>query len=200
IRSLLCALGVPVFALALAAVGAAPATAQVGAPIDTLLRANSAEWSDGFDTTRADRLMERTEPTISAVTIGNVERAIQQYSMIAARGGWPRVPADATLRLGARSPSVEVLRQRLLISGDLLPDQNRGRQDVFDSFVDQAVRRFQQRHGIPADGKVGPATLTALNVPAEVRLQPLQINLGRLRDMSFDLGQRYVMVNIPAAQ
>src|SRR5690606_9109099 len=59
---------------------------------------------------------------------------------------------------------------------------------------------FQMRHGLPADGVLGKFSYAALNVSAQVRLGQLETNLVRLRTMSGDLGQRYVMVNIPAAQ
>ncbi len=42
-------------------------------------------------------------------------------------------------------------------------------------------------------------TLSALNVPADVRLRQLQINLVRLKAFSGNLGERFVMANIPAA-
>jgi murein L,D-transpeptidase YcbB/YkuD len=70
----------------------------------------------------------------------------------------------------------------------------------FDSYVDAAVKRFQERHGLPADGVMGKYTFAAMNVSAQVRLGQLETNLVRLRSMSGFLGQRYVMVNIPAAQ
>ena len=47
---------------------------------------------------------------------------------------------------------------------------------------------------------IGKYTFAALNVPADVRLMQLETNLVRLRSMSGFLGDRYVMVNIPAAQ
>jgi murein L,D-transpeptidase YcbB/YkuD len=90
------------------------------------------------------------------------------------------------------------LRRRLVISGDL--PRNSGDSDVFDTFLDAAVKRFQLRHGMPADGVIGNVTLAALNVPADIRLGQLETNLVRLRSMSGFLGDRYVMVNIPAAE
>src|SRR5690606_19042405 len=75
-----------------------------------------------------------------------------------------------------------------------------GLSPAFDTYVDAALKRFQARHGLPADGVTGQYTYSALNVSAPVRLGQLQTNLGRLRDLtSKPLGDRYVMVNIPAA-
>jgi len=62
-----------------------------------------------------------------------------------------------------------------------------------------AVKNFQARHGMAVDGVIGQLTLSALNVPAEVRFRQLETNLVRLRSLSGYLGNRYVMVNVPAA-
>jgi murein L,D-transpeptidase YcbB/YkuD len=84
-----------------------------------------------------------------------------------------------------------------MVSGDL--PQSAGISSSFDSYVDGAVKRFQARHGLPADGVIGEYTLKAMNVDAPTRLAQLETNLVRLQAMSGDLGRRYVMVNIPAA-
>src|SRR6185437_12266696 len=124
--------------------------------------------------------------------------AITQYEGLVARGGWPQVPPTERLRVGNRHPSVVPLRRRLIIGGDL--EANAGSTDIFDSYVEAAVRRFQARHGITIDGVVRKETFDRLNIPCEVRLSQLKINATRLRQLSGNLGARYVMVNIPAAQ
>jgi murein L,D-transpeptidase YcbB/YkuD len=85
----------------------------------------------------------------------------------------------------------------LAITGDL--DRAVGLSEVFDSYVDSGVRRFQARHGIPVDGVVGESTLGAMNVPAGVRLSQLATNLTRLKSLTASLADRFVVVNIPAA-
>ena len=72
--------------------------------------------------------------------------------------------------------------------------------DVYDSYVEAAVRRFQARHGLTVDGVVREQTFKALNVPAQIRLNQLKTNLVRLRTFSNSLGNRFVMCNLPAAQ
>ena len=85
-----------------------------------------------------------------------------------------------------------------MASGDL--DAQAGVSDIFDSYVEAGVRRFQARHGLSVDGVVREQTLKALNVPAEVRLAQLRTNLVRLRSLSGNLGSRFVVCNIPAAR
>jgi len=55
---------------------------------------------------------------------------------------------------------------------------------------------FQARHGIDADGKVGPGTLEELNIPVETRINQLRASLERMRWVFRDLPDRYLIVDI----
>lgn len=168
-------------------------------PIENLLQSpGRGRWSDEFDATRDQKAGSSNLPILSDRTPPLIEAVMNDYRRITASGGWPVVPANNKLELGVQSPNVPVLRKRLKISGDL--PANSGESDIYDSWVDGAVRRFQLRHGLPADGVMGKYSFAAMNIPASIRLGQLETNLVRLRSMSGYLGDRYVMVNIPAAQ
>jgi murein L,D-transpeptidase YcbB/YkuD len=184
------------------AVAIAAATRPAGAQDllnEILASPRRGTWAHQFDAraTQGDPVRSNL-PILSPETVAYVEQAIGQYGGIVAQGGWPYVPATKKLRLGVVDPDVEILRRRLMISGDLSP--RAGISPAFDTYVDAAVKRFQLRHGLPADGVMGQYTYAAMNVRAPVRLGQLETNLVRLRSMSGFLGDRYVMVNIPAAQ
>jgi murein L,D-transpeptidase YcbB/YkuD len=189
----------------LSGAGAIAATALTGAASaqdvigDILKSSRRGNWDDQFDAraSQGDKVATNL-PIFSPQTVAYVEQAVGQYSSIVAQGGWPMVPATKKLQLGVVDPDVVALRQRLMISGDL--STSAGSSQSFDTYVDGAVKRFQARHGLPADGVLGKYSYAAMNVSAPVRLGQLQTNLTRLREMSADLGGRYVMVNIPAAQ
>ena len=66
--------------------------------------------------------------------------------------------------------------------------------------VEEAVRRFQTNHGLRAHGRVDVATRNALAVSASERLDTLRANLPRVTAYTKRLGNRYIVVNIPAAQ
>lgn len=184
---------------AAALAGAGGARAQTVNPLFNLLqRENRAEWSDGFDSLSAAKQVRNFQPTLSQTAVGDIENALRQYGDILNGGGWNTVPTTQRLRLGARDSNVVALRQRLAASSDLDPSLTGS--DVFDSYVEAAVKNFQARHGMAVDGVIGTLTLSALNVPADVRYRQLQTNLIRLRALSGFLGDRFVTVNVPAAE
>lgn len=135
-------------------------------------------------------------PTLSTRNIESTKAAIQRYQAIVANGGWPSVPAYA-MRPGSRGESVEVLKRRLEISGDLV---GQSIPSEYDEATTQAVRKFQSRHALPPTGVIDRATIDVMNVPASVRLTQLQANLKRLQTLAPAATGRYVAVNIPAAQ
>ncbi len=124
-------------------------------------------------------------------------RTLAEYRALAARGGWPTVPAGPKLTLGATDPRVAVLRARLAATGDLPADADRTSQ-TFDADVAAALEVFQDRHRLTADGTVGPATLVALNVPVTARIEQVRVNLERARWVLGGLGDSFVLVNLPA--
>ena len=102
------------------------------------------------------------EPTFDEGTAQRIKEAAESYANLAIRGGWPAIPSDAKFALGVQGPNDDLLRQRLIISGDLAPDRVSG---AFDDVLAQAVTRFQQRHGLAPTGSVTPRTLAALKRP-----------------------------------
>ncbi|MDH0614428.1 MULTISPECIES: murein L,D-transpeptidase [unclassified Agrobacterium] len=182
-----------------AAALAAPAFAQ-NALNDLMGSSRRGNWDDQFDanTSRSAVGVVSNNPVLGREAPVYMQQAIMQYQQIVQNGGWPEVPASQQrLQIGVSDPSVQALRQRLMVSGDL--PREAGISSAFDSYVDGALKRFQARHGLPADGVSGEYTTKALNVSAQIRLAQLQTNLVRIQSMSGDLGQRHLMVNIPAA-
>jgi len=127
----------------------------------------------------------------------NLRKALIQYKIIQANGGWPYIPSGSKIERGYRTERVKLLRQRLIISGDLGKDSpDNG--SLYDDNLVNAVKNFQRRHGLDNDGIVGPSTLAALNVPVDKRIDQIKINMERYRWMPKDLGTRNIQVNIPS--
>ncbi|MGO4386235.1 murein L,D-transpeptidase [Microvirga sp. 2YAF29] len=172
--------------------------ALVFTPATVALAQTQAEWSQNYEAVSRTRVQRTSTPMLSAESLAATEQMIEYYRNISARGGWMPVQGVQGLRVGSKSPAVMALRQRLIITGDL--DQNAGESPIYDSYVEAAVRRFQARHGISSTGTVSAPTVAAMNVPVDIRIRQLEINVSRLRSLvSGGLPNRYAVANIPAA-
>jgi murein L,D-transpeptidase YcbB/YkuD len=109
-----------------------------------------------------------------------LKREYARYSAIAAQGGWPIMTPD----MGRTELAI-----RLDMEGYHVPAP--------DSLF-AVLARWQDRHDLEPDGKLGRATFAALNVPAEERVRQIALNMERQRWLPRMLGQRYVYVNVPA--
>jgi L,D-transpeptidase YcbB len=144
----------------------------------------------------------RVDPTPlrSEAMIEALERAIQRYQAIVSSGGWPAIPGSRMVRPEDDDERLPVLRQRLMVSGEL------SRKSIASGFsfsddLEVAIRRFQENHGLRVSGRVDKPTLQALNVAASARLAQLRLNLQRLRDLTAQrVEDRYILVNVPAFQ
>lgn len=121
--------------------------------------------------------------------------ALVEYRDIAEAGGWREVPDGPTLRIGDASPRVDALRARLAVTGDI--ESGSGSAGAaFDESLQAGVRSFQERHALDTDGAVGPATLAAINVPVERRIDQLRLSLERIRWVREEIVDKLVVVNI----
>lgn len=143
----------------------------------------------------------------STQQIERMQNVIAWHQEIVNRGGWQQLNLDDVLALGSEGPFVAELVNRLVLGGDLTEDTCKVHiftnpiKDispcVFDIRVEDAVKRFQQRHGLLVDGVVGRKTLRHLNVPAKIRYAQLKLNFQRMTEFPGRTDEEYVLVNIP---
>ena len=160
------------------------------------------EWGQQFDRSFVQHWEAnppRGYPTLSKKNQAAMRAAVKRYAGIVKRGGWQKTPSE-TLKVGSNSPAVAILRKRLQATGDL--GQDRGYANTFDYYVEQALQKFQRRHGLAPSGVTDEATISALNVAASARLRQLRTNLIRYKKLTKKVikDERYVLANIPAAQ
>jgi L,D-transpeptidase YcbB len=70
-------------------------------------------------------------------------------------------------------------------------------ENIFDEDLKNAVISFQKKHGLYADGIVGAQTQRFLNVSANKKIAIIRLNLERMRWLPRNLGEKYLLVNIP---
>jgi murein L,D-transpeptidase YcbB/YkuD len=157
----------------------------------------AARIASALDSIRAGRpvreVLDGLRPDYGSY--GALIGGLARYRQIARAGAWPVVPNVATLRPGAASPAVAVLRRRLAAEGFLASAAG---SDTLDAMTTAAIADFQRKHGLDVDSVVGPRTRRALNVPVDRRVRQIEANLERLRWLPPAPGERFIVVNVPA--
>ncbi len=134
--------------------------------------------------------------------------ALAEYQAISDAGGWPMVPDDEVLKPGMVSPAVAVLRERLQREGFIqngaflttVTAEDTDAAYVYDDQLVEIVKIFQSRHGLDADGVIGPKTFASLNQPVADRINKLRLSLERGRWHMRGLDDEFVLVNIAGAR
>ncbi|SHF86687.1 Putative peptidoglycan binding domain-containing protein [Microbulbifer donghaiensis] len=125
---------------------------------------------------------------------------LARYSALAEDDNWRPLGPGQTLAPGMRDPRVAQLRGLLMQYGDYRLDDHAAANrdaDEYDEQLQEAVRRFQRRHGLKEDALVDERTRARLNTNPAERAQTLAANLERWQQLPKDLGPRYIIVNIP---
>jgi murein L,D-transpeptidase YcbB/YkuD len=153
-------------------------------PLRTLTDAVAAPSLAGFLSQWLDR----------APLYRSLQDRLAEYRALAAAGGWPEVPDGPALKPGVTDARLPLLRERLIITGDLAPTAPMPA--FYDDSLVAGVQRFQARHALDADGVVGARTLAALNVTVSARIDQLRLSLERARWVLEDTAGEVVVVNV----
>ena len=127
-----------------------------------------------------------------------LRKVFAQYREIEARGGWEAIEAGNTIKPGDKDVRVLAIRKRLMATGDLAGQEGEvALSPVYDANLQKAVIGFQERQGLDADGKIGKNTVKALNISAHDKINQIRVNLERLRWIMHELGDDFLLVDIP---
>ncbi|WP_409524779.1 L,D-transpeptidase family protein [Nitrincola sp. MINF-07-Sa-05] len=128
-----------------------------------------------------------------------LQDAYRRYRALSLAGNWQSLPEFPTLREGELHEVIPQIRTRLLSEGDLISDLNSLaalENPLFDAELATAVRHFQQRHGLKADGVIGRDTRAMLNRSPAQTASEIRASLERWRWLPRSMGERYILVNI----
>lgn len=138
---------------------------------------------------RVKESLEQLSPSLRGYQA--LRNVMMKYLNIQEAGGWKKIESACAESEAAQPYCADALKERLRAEGYLSADKNSS------EAYENALKNFQKRHGIRADGSVGRETLAKLNIALEEKIAAIRLNLERWRWMPQKMGSSYVSVNIP---
>ncbi|WP_292028854.1 L,D-transpeptidase family protein [Brevundimonas sp. UBA2416] len=132
----------------------------------------------------------------------NLSAGYIRYRRLIRDGGWPVFRQGTTIEPGMSDARIPALIQRLVAEGDLTAADGARLGSmgiVYGPELQAAVRGFQIRHGLVADGRVGTGTQRSLSASAEDRARQIALNLERRRWLKREVAPERIEVNTAAA-
>ncbi|HXZ53948.1 MAG TPA: L,D-transpeptidase family protein [Burkholderiales bacterium] len=145
---------------------------------------------------RPEAVLETIEPPFGHYRL--LRSALGRYRQLASDPGLTALPrfGGGAVKPGGRYAGAAALRRLLVALGDL--DSGAANEsDVIDESLTAALQRFQRRHGLSADGILGPRTYAALTIPLAERVRQIELTLERWRWLR-PFATPPIVVNLPA--
>ncbi|PKG73874.1 murein L,D-transpeptidase [Shewanella sp. GutCb] len=160
-------------------------------------------WSEHHIPIRNKGLTGISDPFVRAMGLEpqlngylQVQNRIRHLQWLAEQDWWQPIIIDGLIRPGTNHPVIPVIVKRLWLLGDAKSAVTES--TVLNEDIVDALKRFQQRHGLKADGIIGPETVKWLNVPPEQRASILAKNYIQRAEFMAQRDERFLVINIPA--
>lgn len=167
-------------------------------PASILLFSSTIVLSENVPTTPTEALSCETDCKITINPRAELlKTAISNYQDIYAKGGWESFPVGKPIRMHDKDLRIPAVRRILSVMGDYKVESDEATEvdpEILDENLSEAVKKFQERHGLEIDGAIGKKTQEALAVPVEFRIAQMKATLERMQEMP-ELAKRYVLVN-----
>jgi murein L,D-transpeptidase YcbB/YkuD len=126
---------------------------------------------------------------------GALKKQLEKYYTIAKNGGWPSIPTGKkTFKKGTADSTIALIKRHLQITGDMPAGDTTA---IYNDTLEMGIQNYQRRFGYTPDGKITAALIKEMNVPVQLRLQQILINMERMRWMPSRPSGDLILVNIP---
>jgi murein L,D-transpeptidase YcbB/YkuD len=149
------------------------------------------EYLDSILNTAAKNPLPR-EPVYRQYEL--LKNQLEKYRLLQNNIAWKPIATMKKARLGETSSLFLEVKMRLFTLGNLQVDTLT---KVFDGNLASAIKRFQSRHGLTANGNLNVQTIAEMNVPLKNRIKQIVVNMERSRWLPLQVSGDHVAVNIP---
>ncbi|MET3026398.1 L,D-transpeptidase family protein [Flavobacterium sp. UW10123] len=146
----------------------------------------------GFNKNKLDSIVENIQPKTE--TYKELLKALEIINTFPDDNVKTIESADKIV-LNDTNPALINIKKRLLYWNDMYGKDSLT--EIYNQKTFEAVKRFQERHGLASDGVIGAGTIRALNYSKESRKKQIIANLERWRWYPSELAENYFIINIP---
>ncbi|WP_294965600.1 L,D-transpeptidase family protein [uncultured Flavobacterium sp.] len=146
----------------------------------------------GFNKNKLDSIVENIQPKTQ--TYKELLKALEIINTFP-DDNIKTIEAADKIVLNDTNPALINIKKRLLYWNDMSGKDSLT--DIYNQKTFEAVKRFQERHGLASDGVIGTGTVRALNYSKENRKKQIIVNLERWRWYPSELAENYFIINIP---
>src|SRR5688500_2829834 len=130
---------------------------------------------------KAQPVKEQAPITAVNPEYDRLQKELDRYYEIQKKGGWKKISSSGKKYKPGISDNIIIeIKQRLTSSGDF--DSKVMAPDYSNELV-LSVKKVQRQFGLNEDGIIDPELIKQLNVPVEKRIEQIQVNLERMRDL-----------------
>lgn len=145
-----------------------------------------------FNRNKLDSIVENIQP--KAETYKELLKSLEIIKDFPDDKDIPSIEGVVKLNLKDTSKALIAIKKRLLFWKDMSGKDSLTQ--IYDQKTFEAVKKFQERHGLEPDGVIGAGTVRALNYSKEHRRQQIIVNLERWRWFSTEFAENYFIINI----
>lgn len=125
-----------------------------------------------------------------------LQEALKEYRTLEKADTFPRIRESLTIKPGESNEAIPGIRRKLMLTKYI--SEGTGDSPVLDEQLVEALKKFQEHHGLEPDGKLDRHTLRFLNIPLRDKSQLIRLNLERLRWHPHVQGKGdEIVVNVP---
>ncbi|RYJ39780.1 Peptidoglycan binding domain-containing protein [Flavobacterium anhuiense] len=146
----------------------------------------------GFNKNKLDSIVENIQPKTE--TYKELLKALEIINTFP-DDNVKTIEATDKIVLNDTNPALTNIKKRLLYWNDMSGKDSLS--NIYNHKTFEAIKRFQERHGLAADGVIGAGTIRALNYSKEDRKKQIIANLERWRWYPSELAENYFIINIP---
>ena len=128
--------------------------------------------------------------------------ALPRYEELAKKDTGEKLPPYIRAQPGNLYRYIARVASLLRLLGDLpenatIPPDPGKYEGVYEGVLVDAVKHFQERHGLAPTGEIEPKTIAEMNVPLSDRVEQIRLGMERYRWLPYHFMKSAIVINVP---